>query len=49
MSGRVTYRVLRIDVRHIADRQAVSQHDAVTADEELTGAGAVVAVARFDD
>jgi hypothetical protein len=38
-----------IDVRHTADRQAVSQHDAVTADQELTDAGLVVACAGFDD
>jgi hypothetical protein len=47
--GWVTCRVLGIDVRHTAAWQAVSQHDAVTADQELTDAGLVVACAGFDD
>ncbi len=48
-AGRATCRVPKIDVRHIAAWQAVSQHDAVTADQELTDAGLVVACAGFDD
>lgn len=47
--GRATCRVLEIDVRHTAARQAVSQHDAVTTDYELTDAGLVAACAGFDD
>ena len=47
--GRATCRALGIDVRHTAARQAVSQHDAVTTDQELTDAGLVVACAGFDD
>ena len=47
--GRATCRVLGIDVRHTAARQAVSQHDAVTTDYELTDAGLVAACAGFDD
>jgi hypothetical protein len=47
--GRATCRALGIDVRRTAAWQAVSQHDAVTADQELTDAGLVVARAGFDD
>jgi hypothetical protein len=49
MRGRATCRVLGIDIRHTAAWQAVSQHDAVMADQELTDAGLVVACAGFDD